>query len=332
MLYQNEICPVCNKAFEEGDDIVTCPECGTPHHRDCYKALGKCANRELHSSGFVFKRKTPDVSSDNENAADVQKNPSPVLSDLLAKLNENEKAENQSVEQKAENAISDADKLKPEASFIFDKNERIEGALLSDIITAVGANFYKFIGKFKKNKLFNWNWSAFIFGPYYLIFRKMYGTGALLLSIRFAASIIVSVAYSAPLNAFANGVNELISSTQSITAAQYYKSLWSITVSSGAIDAFAIVIALTAVIHLFTALFSDRLYRKKIINLVSGVDEKLSQDASFTVNSFMGMTDESLSQSELKKLYLAGKGGVNFFAPACAMLIVSFLTELVSMI
>ena len=24
-------CPVCNKQFKEGDDIVVCPECGTPH-------------------------------------------------------------------------------------------------------------------------------------------------------------------------------------------------------------------------------------------------------------------------------------------------------------
>ena len=26
-------CPVCNKQFKEGDDIVVCPECGTPPQR-----------------------------------------------------------------------------------------------------------------------------------------------------------------------------------------------------------------------------------------------------------------------------------------------------------
>ena len=29
-LYENQKCPVCGVAFKSGDDIVTCPECGTP--------------------------------------------------------------------------------------------------------------------------------------------------------------------------------------------------------------------------------------------------------------------------------------------------------------
>ena len=42
-------CPYCGKNFESGDDIVVCPECGTPHHRDCYKEHSACANEEKHS-------------------------------------------------------------------------------------------------------------------------------------------------------------------------------------------------------------------------------------------------------------------------------------------
>lgn len=30
-------CPVCDKQFKKGDDIVVCPECGAPHHRECYE-------------------------------------------------------------------------------------------------------------------------------------------------------------------------------------------------------------------------------------------------------------------------------------------------------
>ena len=55
-LYENQKCPVCGVAFKSGDDIVTCPECGTPHHRQCYEKIGKCANASLHSTGFVYKR------------------------------------------------------------------------------------------------------------------------------------------------------------------------------------------------------------------------------------------------------------------------------------
>ena len=49
MNYQGVCCPVCGKPFQEGDDIVVCPECGAPHHRECYKSLGHCALQDqLH--------------------------------------------------------------------------------------------------------------------------------------------------------------------------------------------------------------------------------------------------------------------------------------------
>ncbi len=40
--YEGQSCPVCHEHFGEQDDIVTCPECGAPHHRDCWKSEGHC--------------------------------------------------------------------------------------------------------------------------------------------------------------------------------------------------------------------------------------------------------------------------------------------------
>ena len=40
--YEGQSCPVCQQHFGENDDIVTCPICGAPHHRDCWKAEGHC--------------------------------------------------------------------------------------------------------------------------------------------------------------------------------------------------------------------------------------------------------------------------------------------------
>ena len=47
-------CPVCNKQFKEGDDIVVCPECGTPHHRECYEQEEHCFYQDKHSQNFSF--------------------------------------------------------------------------------------------------------------------------------------------------------------------------------------------------------------------------------------------------------------------------------------
>lgn len=49
--YLGQACVICNQAFKESDDIVVCPECGSPHHRACYEQLGHCQNEELHGTG-----------------------------------------------------------------------------------------------------------------------------------------------------------------------------------------------------------------------------------------------------------------------------------------
>ncbi len=48
-------CPVCGLPFtEEDDDIVVCPECGAPHHRECYTAHGKCGCDEDHGTEYAW--------------------------------------------------------------------------------------------------------------------------------------------------------------------------------------------------------------------------------------------------------------------------------------
>jgi hypothetical protein len=43
-------CPVCEQPFTQSDDIVVCPECGAPHHRDCYLKIGHCAFEDKHGT------------------------------------------------------------------------------------------------------------------------------------------------------------------------------------------------------------------------------------------------------------------------------------------
>lgn len=50
MKYTGEECFGCKSVFTEEDDVVVCPDCGTPYHRSCFKSQGKCLNDELHAS------------------------------------------------------------------------------------------------------------------------------------------------------------------------------------------------------------------------------------------------------------------------------------------
>jgi len=58
--FTDKLCPVCRARFTDNDDVVVCPECGTPHHRACYKEIGTCAVERFHADGFVWNGLLPD--------------------------------------------------------------------------------------------------------------------------------------------------------------------------------------------------------------------------------------------------------------------------------
>lgn len=49
--YIGQKCISCKEVLKKDDDIVICPDCGSPYHRECYKSEGKCINTLLHEKG-----------------------------------------------------------------------------------------------------------------------------------------------------------------------------------------------------------------------------------------------------------------------------------------
>lgn len=66
MDYSELQCPVCNKQFSNDDDIVVCPECGAPHHRECYEAESHCFYLDKHCEGFDYRKLTGDKSESED--------------------------------------------------------------------------------------------------------------------------------------------------------------------------------------------------------------------------------------------------------------------------
>lgn len=58
--FENKLCPVCRKRFGRDDEIVVCPECGTPHHRACWNSLNHCGVEEFHGMNYVWNGRLPD--------------------------------------------------------------------------------------------------------------------------------------------------------------------------------------------------------------------------------------------------------------------------------
>ncbi len=38
--YVGKICPVCKGEIKESDKVTVCPDCGMPHHTDCWEMNG----------------------------------------------------------------------------------------------------------------------------------------------------------------------------------------------------------------------------------------------------------------------------------------------------
>lgn len=161
-------CPVCNNQFNENDDVVVCPECGTPHHRECYKNNGGCFNENAHGTNesveFTFKNTTPNEEiSDNVNN-DVEKN-----------LNDNETVK------KILEEIPDIIKMSPA------QNALIEGKHAYLYELAIGKNKEYYIPRFmlmnNLKKGISWNFFAFLTPLAWTLYRKMYKFSAVILAI-----------------------------------------------------------------------------------------------------------------------------------------------------
>ena len=55
MKYTGNICDGCGLPFSDEDDVVVCPECGTPQHRECYEKENKCVCSHLHTEDYTWK-------------------------------------------------------------------------------------------------------------------------------------------------------------------------------------------------------------------------------------------------------------------------------------
>ena len=47
-------CEGCGRPLALTDDIVVCPDCGAPYHRECYEKLGRCIHTPAHGAGYEW--------------------------------------------------------------------------------------------------------------------------------------------------------------------------------------------------------------------------------------------------------------------------------------
>lgn len=335
--YQNYKCPVCNKQFTKDDDIVTCPECGTPHHRECYNLAGHCVNEGLHKSGYSF--------LDEEKKSNIAPEPQiqqETNGDYYYTPEENivESAKNdyqQSAQKEEPKDNTDAKGFSPFSPIQFDTDEYrekgdIDGVSINDIAATVRSNVPKFIGIFKKqsNKKskISWNWSAFFFGSFYLLFRKMYKQGIAFLSL--AAATLISgeamIFKFAPnyISAMQDFVNQYVSNPTAATPDDMQKIMQVGDFTNAQLIVY-IMLGVMLMLRIIQAMFANHYYKSTVFNIINKVTEQLDSGANFTQTAIFFGQAEQLDQDQMRRLYLGNKGGVSLFAPFMAYFVLYIL-------
>lgn len=176
MIYKGYKCAECKKVFEDNDDIVVCPECGAPHHRECYLKNGTCSMASYHSENFKY---LPEKSEEKI-------------------LEEQKKEEEQRSSDKADTR-NNTGNFYPngmrESILVYggvDPNDKIDDIPVKVLARYVGTSSGNFIRKWKMSeKGLGGSFSAltFLLGPFYLLYRKLWGLGLVTLLFSLVASI-----------------------------------------------------------------------------------------------------------------------------------------------
>ena len=218
--YTGNHCPVCEQAFTDTDDIVVCPDCGTPYHRDCWKKVGACMHRSEHAAGFEWQpeigpeavkaaheatcpncgtRNTPGAArcshcgcplprseADSADAAKPEEQV-PIYARDPSVVNNRSAAPGPHIE------TSSADREGGIYRREIGPEDTIDGIKAKDWATYVGRSPMYYLMQFFRMSITNRKaavcLSAFLFGPAYLFYRKMWKEGLLTAILTIVLSI-----------------------------------------------------------------------------------------------------------------------------------------------
>lgn len=301
----NEKCAVCKAYLFDEDDVVYCPHCGAPHHRDCYNAVGHCALEEWHGTENQYKKPEPQPEAQERND-EAQ----PAQSDIIVCGMCGEKYETTEdfcPNCKTPNIIKTGGGRFITFDFlggVHPKTDLGNGVTADEAKKFVASNTHRYIPKFvnfSRGKLASWNWLAFLTPCGWLLSRKMYLLGAIVGALQIAFTM-----FTVP---FVNAVNMLDTS-----AVRNYMELSNLIFENmPMIGGVALMTAfigsmLEIVLRVIIAIFGDRIYRNRVISKVIEINRK----------------------SEDKAEDFRKKGGVNIFAGVLGYLAVSELPTIIA--
>ncbi len=272
---EGQKCPACQGYLFDDDDIVYCPVCGAPHHRDCYQTIGHCALEEHHGTENQY-----NAGLEREKAEKAKEE----------EKRQEEKAKTEVRCQRCGTVLSEGEQVCPNCHtprqgvrFVsvtpfgihesgqrsrFDGETVVEGDIkLKELVPIVSVNSARYSDKFvmlnKKNKI-SWNWAAFLMPAGWSFYRKNYRSGVMFLLLLIAGSLL-----SVPFEQLAADLPQQGAS---------YSDVFSLVMNGGMLPAALSMIGsiLSLGTRVIAALFGDYIYRGQCIEKAKLIRE--SQD------------------------------------------------------
>ncbi len=256
-------CGVCHAYLFDDDDVVYCPVCGAPHHRDCYKSIGHCAFEDAHGTENEYKKPT---------FVDERKNEEKKESTLtICEICGAEyPAENSNCPKCSAPNFKSVSGGFAEFDFLGGIPAGTDlggGVKAEEARRFVFTNTRRYIPRFAEIKLgkkAGWNWFSFLFPCAWFLSRKMYKAGIItgILYICFSMFMIpFQISLSHYDIASLSGYNELFSTILDNASKTGFSVL--LLFASGVI--------LQLILRFVCAILGDKIYRDHVIDTIGRI-------------------------------------------------------------
>lgn len=284
MTFEHDVCPICGQQFAASDDVVVCPDCGTPHHRACWMQHGGCAHADKHEQGFVWQSASlaaADPGHADETAAYARcpRCGEEVAADALICPECGKKL-----------GVAADNRFDYNDDFFLrgvdaDPADDLDGFTVREAAMFVQyrvSDYVRKFGRIKEGKKAGWNWAAFFFSPFWFFYRKIRKEGALFLGAVLVLAVFLAIPLQKVQQQALSTVQEYVTIDENTTAEQIMSAIAALEQPQQQKVQAAVLRYSRAILIYMGALFlpnfaaaivADSVYKKKIAQDVQSMRE-----------------------------------------------------------
>ncbi len=260
---RNNKCQICKGYLFEEDDVVICPECGAPHHRDCWNTVGHCGAEADHGTDRQYDK----VKKAEESQKEQQASSEGKKCNFCGRVSHTDGAEfcpycgqpyvGNGVHPNHVPFVIHNGTINIDPYGGVPKDTKIEDVTVKDIATFTGSNSGRYINKFKdlsQKRKSSWNWLAFLFPSAWCLSRKMYSNGILFIILSVASSLC-----TIPFTKTLESLGDISSMTRNELVTLATENIGSFSALSWVMSAIGILLLIIP--HIVCGAFGDWMYR-----------------------------------------------------------------------